>query len=408
MKRMFALLLSVVMLISTGNYAYACELDEFESEVIVSEEQQYQAMSAAEITKRLDKLKLAFPDGMYWNHKVGESYSPDAVTNHPCEYEKYKCNSEVYGGMCIGFARYLATKVFGKSDEDVDYNSWLFPSTSLGWTVAWKEDQVQYLEPGDILCFSGEDFHHDAIVWKVDGDWFQVAEVWGASGCQISWGNFNGNSKYNTLTKLKAAGDLIVYKHPGAKGAIPTAYFGTPFIDINTHWARENIRTAYLNNWFSGTSKNKFSPDLPMTRAMAATVLYRMAGEPSVTSDDIIFSDVKSGAYYEKAVMWAYTNGISSGTGRNRFSPNAVITREEFVTMLYRYAMMTEYEFLYADLSEFTDEDEINSYATDAFSWAVANGIINGVGNNRLAPQGVTTRAQIATMLVNFQECKEE
>lgn len=207
-------------------------------------------------------------------------------------------------------------------------------------------------------------------------------------------------SKSQVETAYKALGNqaIVVYKEK--------PYEDTPFLDISKHWAKDYIKQSYLEKWFSGTSQNEFSPNRAMTRAMAVAVMHRIAGEPSVDSMSS-FVDVTSDQYYANAVEWAYVNGIITGTGESCFTPNAEITREDFVTMLYRYAMMTEYEFVYADLSEFTDADEISSYAIDAFSWAVGSGIIAGVpGKSGLAlnPRGTATRAEVAAVLVRFVE----
>ena len=139
-----------------------------------------------------------------------------------------------------------------------------------------------------------------------------------------------------------------------------------------------------------------------MTRAMLVTVLYRLEGEPTVTGRSS-FTDVRSGAYYEKAVIWAAANGIVTGTDSTSFSPDAKVTREQLAVMLLRYADLCGYDTsARTSLKDFADAAKVSDYAADAMQWAVANGILNGTDGKRLDPAGSATRAQCAAMLVRF------
>ena len=129
-----------------------------------------------------------------------------------------------------------------------------------------------------------------------------------------------------------------------------------PFVDIDESWAKEDILKAYYAGLVNGTGNDAYSPEVEATRGMFVTMLYRLAGEPAV-EEEIPFVDVAEGAYYEDAAVWAYTNGITNGTGANTFDPDRVITREEMVTLLYRYA-----QFVGRDV---TAEDDLASF-TDA------------------------------------------
>lgn len=177
-----------------------------------------------------------------------------------------------------------------------------------------------------------------------------------------------------------------------------------PFTDISTSdWFYSDVMFVYENGLFSGTDSRSFSPNASMTRAMLVTVLYRLEGEPAGTGSSS-FSDVSSGSYYEKAVAWAAANGIVTGTGSTSFSPDAKVTREQLAAILYRYA---QYKKLDTDagakLDSFSDAGNVSGYASEALSWAVSEGLINGA-SGRLMPKGDATRAQVAAILHRFVE----
>ena len=134
---------------------------------------------------------------------------------------------------------------------------------------------------------------------------------------------------------------------------------------------------------------------------MLATVLYRLAGKPAVTSPNS-FRDVKQGAYYEKAVAWAAENGIVSGTGNGKFSPNLSITREELATMLYRYAKLEGISTERTELSQFEDSEKVSRWAKEAMGWAVKYGIVRGKTTTTIAPEGKATRGEVAIMLKRY------
>ena len=177
-----------------------------------------------------------------------------------------------------------------------------------------------------------------------------------------------------------------------------------PFTDIAGHWAEQDIIAAYQMGLFNGTgSGTTFSPNMILTRGMLVTLLHRMAGQP-VTDGSHPFTDVADGMYYSAAVAWAYQNNVVAGTGDGTaFSPDMAVTREQMVTMLYRYAeLMHLYTGSSATLDPFTDSESVSGWAEAAMKWAVAEGIIAGTPAGTLLPQGTTDRAQAATVLVRF------
>ena len=177
-----------------------------------------------------------------------------------------------------------------------------------------------------------------------------------------------------------------------------------PFPDVDENdWFYDEVVYVYENGLMNGVENNQFAPNTATNRAMLATILYRLAGEPAV-SGDLPFTDVESGTWYTDAVLWAAQNGIVNGLGENTFAPMNTLTREQLVTMLYRYAEAEGYDVsAAADLSGYPDAGKVQTYAQEAMSWAVAEGIVEGMDGN-LNPAGHATRAQIATILMRFCE----
>ena len=176
------------------------------------------------------------------------------------------------------------------------------------------------------------------------------------------------------------------------------------FSDVGAgDWYSGAVAYVYEKGIMTGTGDGVFSPDAVTTRGTIVSMLYRLENEPAVTS--VLFRDVEADEWYAGGVAWATANGIVNGYGDGAFGPKDVITREQMVTILYRYAVLKGYDVsARADLSGFIDRDQISPYAADAFAWANAVGLINGITVNTLSPVGTASRAQIATMLMRFCE----
>lgn len=178
-----------------------------------------------------------------------------------------------------------------------------------------------------------------------------------------------------------------------------------PFADVKEDdWYYEAVKFANENKLFNGVSSTEFGANVSMTRAMLVTVLYRLEGEPA-TNRSIPFADVDMSMYYANAVIWAKQNNIVNGVDETNFAPNAKVTREQLVTILYRYA-----EYKGKDLSvgentnilSYDDYNELSEYAIPAMQWACGSGIITGRTISTIAPKGTATRAEVATMLMRF------
>lgn len=178
-----------------------------------------------------------------------------------------------------------------------------------------------------------------------------------------------------------------------------------PFTDVNEgDWFHDAVRYVYDNGLMDGVGDGQFAPNATTTRAQLVTILYRLAGEPDVSGQSD-FTDVAAGQWYTDAVLWAAEKGIVNGISDTEFAPSGDLTREQLATILYRYAEGMGYDVsTQADLSGFPDAGDIQSYATEALSWAVAEGLLQGFEDDSLQPGGTATRAQIATILMRFCE----
>lgn len=155
------------------------------------------------------------------------------------------------------------------------------------------------------------------------------------------------------------------------------------FNDMADHWAKDAVEFASSRELFNGVGNDAFGPDLSMTRGMVSTVLARLAGADTAGGE----------TWYAKGTVWAVENGISDGT-----NPEQQVTREQLAAMLYRYAGSPAVS---GELS-FDDTTVISIWAYDAVRWCVDNGILNGVGGNRMTPQDLARRGQVAAMLMRF------
>ena len=200
------------------------------------------------------------------------------------------------------------------------------------------------------------------------------------------------NEKLSVQVKIAHLGTFVV-----------TTQKAMPFTDVSGHWAAEAIAWAYENGLMNGTGETTFAPNATLNRAMLATILYRLAGEPAVEGEGVPFNDVALDAWYTDAVIWANENGIVTGYGNGLFGSNDSITREQLAVMLYRYAKFMKYDTAESgDLSAFADAGDTSGWAAEALSWAYAEGIITGRTTTTIAPQGTATRAEVATILMRF------
>ena len=216
-----------------------------------------------------------------------------------------------------------------------------------------------------------------------------------------------GEDNLTVTIPAGSIGDRCYTAHWEFDPTIIAALNPTPnvdFLDVSrTDWFYYDVRYVCENGLMNGTSRNRFSPYGTATRGMLVTILYRMENEPRCFGS-AAFSDVKPGAYYEKAVVWASQNGIVSGYTDGTFRPDAPVTREQLASILYRYTLYRGQDVSAGETTSLTgygDAQAVSSYALPAMRWACGTGILQGA-NGKLNPSGLATRAQLAAMLHRY------
>ena len=184
---------------------------------------------------------------------------------------------------------------------------------------------------------------------------------------------------------------------PSDESTLPdTVVTVNPFKDITANmWCYDYVLDVYNKKLILGTSEDTFSPDTPLTRAMVASIIYRMAGSPDV-SYSAIFTDVPDGQWYTKGIIWAYNNKVISGYGNCLCVPNDYVTVEQLASILYRYAGSPE---VTAEITGYSDVNAISEYAKTGMAWAVSKKMNNG---ETLHPASPATRAEAAKMFSLF------
>lgn len=213
----------------------------------------------------------------------------------------------------------------------------------------------------------------------------------------LGW--YSDSALKNAVTSITLNRNTTVYakwdkqKTPSVKN---------PFTDVKPgDWFYDDVMFVYEKKLMMGTSSTLFSPNEAATRAMLATILWRMEGSPAPKSS-AEYSDVPTGQWYSDAIAWATEKGIFEGYGNGTFGPNDPITREQQAAIFYRYASHKGYDTsAVGSLEQFSDKDKASSWALDALKWAIGSGLMNGKGDT-LDPTGTATRAEIAAMLHRF------
>ena len=176
------------------------------------------------------------------------------------------------------------------------------------------------------------------------------------------------------------------------------------FVDVpEEKYYTEAVSYVAEQGYMEGTGDGQFSPNEKVTRGMIVQILYAQSGKPDVSAESS-FRDLKEDKWYTDAVNWATENELVSGYTDGTFKADTVITRQQMVAILYKYAQLNGYDTsVRGVLSDYSDADEISSYAVDAMRWAVGNHLISGTGNG-LDPKGTATRGQIAVIMQAFDE----
>lgn len=219
----------------------------------------------------------------------------------------------------------------------------------------------------------------------------------------ILWGSYESNWAANVaaVQSYIITRNAWLTEHLSAWNA-ETAEPLTGFVDVKpSDWYYDSVTLAATYGLMQGVGNAIFSPVGKTTRAQAATVLFNMSGDEAPTTYKI-FNDVDHLAWYGAPITWAYENSMINGYGDGNFGPNNYITRQDLVCILYRY--MGSPEVTADALSRFTDADLVASYARNAMAWAAENRVLNGYEDGSIRPLHHITRAELATLFVNFYE----
>ncbi len=181
------------------------------------------------------------------------------------------------------------------------------------------------------------------------------------------------------------------------------------FVDVpKDAWYHDTVYWAVDIGITEGTDETHFSPNASCTRGQMVTFLWRAAGKPAPASAENPFTDVKEGAYYYDAVLWAVGKGVTKGTSDTTFSPNATVTRAQTVTFLYRYEQSEGGGFTgtWAFPLDYTDASDVPAWAYEPFCWMTMHKVVQG-SDGKLLPNDKCLRSQIVTMLNRYFEGEE-
>lgn len=310
-----------------------------------------------------------------------------------------------YSGYELGSVSVIGR--WSNQSYDVHYNNYdgcyyfKMPGESVDLSVSFVDGQhrvyVKDVSNGSLTA---------NVNWAAEGDKVYVTAK-PSKGYELTW--LSVKAADGTVLKIyEALGENTYYfympdQYVTVSGIFSLISSGLPFVDVNSGaWYYDAVSFVYNKGIMNGVTSTTFEPNSTITRGMVVTMLWRMAGEPYVSGGS--FSDVASGRYYSTAVAWAAKNGIVDGYSSTVFGVNDPVTREQFATILYRYAKYMGYSTTGSSLTGYYDANSVSSWARDAMGWAVKNGIITGSGNSRLNPTGTASRAEVAQMFMSFYE----
>ena len=220
------------------------------------------------------------------------------------------------------------------------------------------------------------------------------------------------DSRDNEITLTDKGDGKYTFTMPSGRVTVEASFaeiapVPLPFGDVDDgDWFADAVRFVYENGMMNGVSETDFAPHATTSRSMIVTILYRLEGEP-VVDYAMDFTDVAGDAYYAEAVRWAASEGIVGGYGGGLFGSDDAVTREQLAVILYRYAVYKGYDVSIGEdtnILSYADFADLSEYAIPAMQWACGAGVITGVTDATLVPQGEATRAQVAAMLMRFVE----
>ncbi len=326
-----------------------------------------------------------------YRYHVGEAQAlTESVNSDSPEDGTFRLDRQ--SGLIYVYTSKFSTYAIGYSNESSGGGAAAAPQAAISkptnGTVTIAPENAKSGEKVTITAKPDEGYEVDAVT------------VTDANGKAVSVTKVNDTTYTFTQPTGKVAID-VTFKAASITDALAR------FNDISTSdWYADAVRWAVDNGVMNGVSGHKFSPNGDTSRAMVATMLWRLEGSP-VYAGASEFSDVDNEEWYGQAVRWANAEGIVMGDN-GKFSPNDPVTREQLATMLYRYAQYKNVDVSVGadtNILSYDDAFSVSTWAMAAMQWACGSGIINGVGSN-LAPAGNASRAQVATMLMRYSTAK--
>lgn len=218
------------------------------------------------------------------------------------------------------------------------------------------------------------------------------------------------DSRGNEIALTDKGNGKYTFTMPASRVTVEASFAPAPlpFEDVAPGaWYESAVRYAYFHNIMEGMRETEFAPATALTRAMAVQILYNLEGQPDISDENLgyPYEDVDAQAWYGDAVYWARLTGVATGYGDGTFQPGDSITRQEFAQMLYNYAKYKGYDLsAEGDLSQFPDSESVADWAEAAMSWANGNELINGHDDGTIDAGGAGTRAQAASILMQFDQ----
>lgn len=340
------------------------------AKTIINDEILQAALSAksAEVTVVTPVAKLVFDQNAI---KAITDQSDGNVTAFVDEVDKSTLSSSIQ--QTVGTSRVFDFKVLNSKGEAISFDSGTI-TISIPYTLKAGET----------------------------ADTIKVFYINSAGAAVAMSTTYNAATGIITFTTSHFSYFAIMY---AAKGADQQENGGNSFTDVSTDsWYYDAVEFVTTNGLFYGTTETTFEPEATMTRAMLVTVLWRLAGEPSVNGKST-FADVADGTWYSDAVVWATKNKIVAGYSKTTFGANNPVAREQLAAILYRYASYKGYNVTASnDLAAFTDAKNVSSWALKSMKWAVAEGLISGTTTATISPNGYAKRAEVASILMRFVE----
>lgn len=351
-------------------------------------------------TKNIPSFTLEYVDGAWKAVGAVVTFHVECVPDEPeVTYYTIKASSSKHGNVSSEGTSYVA------AGSDKTY--WFYPNK--GYKVS-----AVYVD-GYLVNYYGVPYDH---YWDCDGcedcwwidwsEWYDCDHAWCDHDYCDDWYDcyyYDWSDWQDGITFYDVDDDHTLYvEFAPIDSGCPSDYY----VDLNTDaWYHSATDYVIENDLMKGVGGKYFDPNGATTRGQLVTILYRLAGEPKVTGSSE-FADVADGKWYTDAVIWAAKKGIVDGYGDGTFGVNDVITREQTVTILYRYA---KYRGLnvssVADLEKFLDAEDVSEYAEKPFGWAVKRDVIEGeptAYGTKLDPQGTTARVEMAAMLMRYAE----